>query len=106
MAAASASAAARPPWTLSVVRKEVKDLLSAALSMPMILTCFADSVIAGPSAANCVGEITTAAGLPDTAFSRMPIWPLMSASDWAPSSWTLTLRSLPACRAPASTICQ
>jgi len=55
-----------------------------------------------------IGEalITTAAGLPETAFSRMEIWPLMSDSDWAPSSGTLTPRSLPALRAPASTICQ
>ena len=41
--------------------------------------------------------MTTAAGLPATAFSRMLIWPLMSDSDWAPSSGTLTPRSLPAC---------
>ena len=72
----------------------------------MILTDFAASVTAKPSAANWVGEMTTAAGLPDTAFSRIVIWPSMSDSDCAPSSGTLMPRSLPALRAPASTICQ
>ena len=86
----------RPPWTLSVVRNEVKAFESAAESMPMIGTDLAASSIGAPSALNSVGEITTAAGLPATAFSRMLIWPLMSDSDWAPSSGTFTPRSLPA----------
>ena len=41
--------------------------------------------------------MTTAAGFSATAFSRIVIWPLMSDSDWAPSSGTLTPRSLAAC---------
>ena len=72
----------------------------------MILTFLAASSIGLPRAANWVGEITIAAGLPETAFSRIEIWPLMSDSDCAPSSGTLTLRSLAALRAPANTICQ
>src|SRR5215471_13614621 len=47
-----------------------------------------------------------AAGFPETAFSRIEIWPVISDSDCAPSSGTLTLRSWPAFRAPANTICQ
>jgi hypothetical protein len=47
-----------------------------------------------------------AAGFPETAFSKIEIWPLMSDSDWAPSSGTVTLSSLPALRAPENTICQ
>ena len=72
----------------------------------MIGTLFAASSIGAPSALNWVGAMTTAAGLPATAFSSTVIWPLMSDSDWAPSSGTLTLRSLAAWRAPANTICQ
>ena len=53
MAAARPSAATRPPWTLSVVRNEVKALESAAESMPMILTDLAASSIGLPSALNC-----------------------------------------------------
>ena len=72
----------------------------------MIGTFFAASSIGWPSALNWVGAMTTAAGFPATAFSRIVISPLMSASDWAPSSGTLTPRSWPALRAPANTICQ
>ncbi len=93
IAAARPSAAMRPPWTLSVVRNEVKALESADESMPMILTDLAASSIGLPRAARWVGAITMAAGAPETAFSRIEIWPLMSASDWAPSSGTLTPRS-------------
>ena len=50
IASARPSAATRPPWTLSVVRKEVKALESAAESMPMILTYLAASSIGLPSA--------------------------------------------------------
>ena len=45
IASASPSAATRPPWTLSVVRNEVKAFESAAESMPMIGTDFAASSI-------------------------------------------------------------
>ena len=72
----------------------------------MILTFAAASSIGLPSALASVGAMTTAAGLPATAFSRIEIWPLTSVSACAPSSGTLTPRSLPALRAPASTICQ
>jgi hypothetical protein len=58
--------------------------------MPTIFTFLAASSIGFPSAANWVGAMTMAAGLPETAFSRIEIWPLMSDSDWAPSSGTLT----------------
>ena len=85
--------ATRPPWTLSVWRKAVNAFESAAESMPMILTFLAAWSIGFPSAVNCVGAITIAAGFFETAFSRMEIWPLMSDSDWAPSSGTLTSRS-------------
>jgi hypothetical protein len=81
MAAASASAAMRPPCTLSVVRNEVKAFESAAESIPIILTFLAASSIGLPSALNWVGAMTMAAGLPETAFSRIEIWPLMSDSD-------------------------
>ncbi len=37
--------------------------------------------------------MTTVAGLPETAFSRIEIWPLMSDSDCAPNSGTFTLSS-------------
>ena len=100
------SAAMRPPWTLSVVKNDEKAFESAAESMPMIGTFLAASSIGLPSALNSVGEMTIAAGFSATAFSRIEIWPLMSDSDCAPSSGTLTPRSLPALRAPASTICQ
>ena len=56
----------------------------------MIGTFFAASSIGLPSALNSVGAITTAAGFSETAFSRIVISPLMSDSDWAPSSGTLT----------------
>ncbi|MCY1232794.1 hypothetical protein D9M72_453090 [compost metagenome] len=79
-AAASPSAAMRPPWTLSVVRNDENAFESAAESMPMIGTALAASSIGLPSALNSVGEMTTAAGAPATAFSRMLIWPLMSDS--------------------------
>ena len=72
----------------------------------MILTVLAASVIGGPSAANWVGEITIAAGCEAAAFSSALSWPGMSASLCAPSAGTLTPRSWPALRAPASTICQ
>src|SRR5260221_654957 len=52
------------------------------------------------------GVATPPANLSETAFFRIDIGPLMSDSDWAPSSGTLTLRSCPDLRAPASTICQ
>ena len=68
----------RPPWTLSVVRNEVKAFESAAESMPMIGTFFAASSTGLPSALNSVGAMTTAAGFSATAFSRIEIWPLMS----------------------------
>ena len=84
----------------------MKAFESAAESMPMIGTFFAASSIGLPSALNSVGAITTAAGFSATAFSRIEISPLMSDSDCAPSSGTLTLRSLAAARAPAKTICQ
>ncbi len=106
MAAARPSAAIWPPVSLLVVRNELKDCESADESMPMIGTDLAASSIGAPSALNSVGEMTTAAGLPATAFSRIEIWPLISDSDWAPSCGTLTPRSLPAWQAPASTICQ
>ena len=72
----------------------------------MIGTFLAASSTGLPSALNSVGAITTAADFSATAFSRIVISPLMSDSDWAPSSGTLTPRSLPAWRAPANTICQ
>ena len=50
MAETRPSAAMRPPWTLSVVKKEVKALESALESMPMIGTDFAASSIGLPSA--------------------------------------------------------
>jgi hypothetical protein len=91
---------------LSVVKNEVNAFESAAESMPMIGTFLAASSIGLPSALNSVGAMTTAAGFSATAFSRIEISPLMSDSDCAPSSGTLTLRSLAAARAPAKTICQ
>src|SRR5215469_9955503 len=72
----------------------------------MTLTFLAASSIGLPNAANWVGAITMAAGFSETAFSRIPICPLMSDSDWAPSCGTLTSRSWPALLAPANTICQ
>ena len=65
-----------------------------------------DLLVPADDALDAALRESTAAGLPATAFSRIEIWPLMSDSDWAPSSGTLTPRSLPALRAPASTICQ
>ncbi len=59
----------------------MKDFESAAESMPIILTFLAASSIGLPSAALWVGEMTIAAGLPETAFSRIEIWPLISDSD-------------------------
>jgi hypothetical protein len=41
-----------------------------------------------------------------TACARMPIWPLISVSESAPSLITLTPKSRPAWRAPANTVCQ
>ena len=84
----------------------MKALESAAESMPIILAFLAASSIGLPRAAFWVGEMTMAAGFSETAFSRIEIWPLISDWDCAPSSGTLTFRSLPALRAPASTICQ
>ena len=46
--------------------------------MPMIGTFFAASSTGLPSALNCVGAMTTAAGFSATAFSRIVISPLMS----------------------------
>src|ERR1700726_3130224 len=106
IAAARASAAMRPAFTLSVAKNEVIALVSAADSRPMILTLLAASSIGFPSAANCVGAMTIAAGFDATAVSSMLIWPLTSFSDCAPSSTTFTPRSCPALRAPASTACQ
>ena len=70
----------------------------------MMIAFLAASSIGLPSAANC-GAMTMAAGLPET---RSPgsrsgrRYPIRTA----PSSGTVTLRSLPALRAPAKTICQ
>ena len=97
IAAARPSAAIRPPWMLSVVRNEVNALrVGGGVDADDLdrLGSFVDRLA---ERLELVGEITTAAGLPATAFSRMPIWPLMSDSDCAPSSGTLTPRSLPAC---------
>ena len=96
----------RPACTLSVINIEVKPAESAAESIPMILTFLAASSIGLPSAANCAGAITIAAGFDATALSRMLIWSLTSDPELAPSSSMLTPRSWPALRAPAITVCQ
>src|ERR1700739_2857750 len=67
----------------------------------MILTFLAALSIGLPSAANCAGAMTIAAGLDATAFARIPIWPLTSDSESAPCSTTLTPSSCPALRGPA-----
>src|ERR1700719_4268887 len=72
------SAAIRPACTLSVVNIEVKAAVSAADWIPMILTFLAAASIGRPSAANCAGAITTAAGFAATALSRMLICPATS----------------------------
>ena len=96
----------RPPGTLSVVRNDVKAFESAPKSMPMIGTFLAASSIGLPSAANWVGEMTIAAGLLGDGVLEDRDLAVDVGLDCAPSSGTLTPRSLPALRAPASTICQ
>ena len=106
MPSAIVSAATLPPVTLFVERNEVQAVVLAAESMPMTLMFAATAVMGAPRAVNCVGAITMAAGFSAAAFSSAVISPEMSASLWAPSSGTLMWSSLPAWRAPASTICQ
>src|SRR6476646_8478872 len=73
IATARASAAMRPALKLSVAKSEVIALVSAADSMPMILTFLAASSIGFPSAANCAGAMTIAVGFDATAFASMLI---------------------------------
>src|ERR1700738_3302082 len=78
MPSARMAAASRPACALSVATIEVNATVSAAESIPIILTFLAASSIGLPSAANCVGAITSAVGFDATAISSIRIWPLTS----------------------------
>ena len=106
MAAASASAATRPPWTLSVVRNEVKDLLSAAQSMPMILTCFAASVIGLPSALNSRRRDHDGGGLAGDGVLKDADLAVDVGFRLRAEFRHVDAEILAGLRAPASTICQ
>jgi hypothetical protein len=69
---------------------------------------FAEEAAEWPLAtgANRTGVMTIADGLNVTAFAKIAIWPMKSASDSVPSSIMLTPSSCPVLRAPHSTVCQ
>src|ERR1700751_2561460 len=70
MAVATASAASRPAATLSVRTVEMKELGSAAESMPIILTFLRAPAISFWSAIDRAGAITISGGRPHHVFQN------------------------------------
>src|SRR5271154_4363558 len=106
MQAAVATAAALPPASLLVVRKEANLSVLAPESITMTgIPASVTLAIGSPKASKMVGDMTTAVGFEAAALSSTAISPAAS-SFGVPSLSTLTPSNLPASSAPLNTHCQ